>query len=379
MFATALAYFWLGLLQPSMCLQRLRPTSDSVCCSQPCVCNGFGLHLTVCCTQPPVCNDFGLHLALFASANPVFATALAYIWLFAAASPVFATTSAYIWLGLLQPALCLQRLRPTSNSVCCSQPCICYDFGLHLALCAATSPAVVLCRIHVSLAVTGNNIKSDLATQGYRAQRLAGKDTDRQTNRRKPQRNKKQKTDWPLETYTARQSWGGECTRCRVTWVSSRLFPLFHMPSLPDTRTVLNNAVINWGWLFLWLLLSTQVGRSDFFFLSFIIIIINSLTARVVGAPQMILQPVFSIFPCSPLPSWTCRTPGLSIPWCRLPTSSFVRLVFFPISLCLARWFWPDLMNGKHDHTAVCVSLRSSGDLHVVQLPAGSWHGLPCW
>ena len=29
-----------------------------------------------------------------------------------------------------------------------------------------------------------------------------------------------------------------------------------------------------------------------------IIVIINPLTARVVGAPQMILQPVFSIFPC---------------------------------------------------------------------------------
>ena len=57
-----------------------------------------------------------------------------------------------------------------------------------------------------------------------------------------------------------------------------------------------------------------------------------------------------------------------------------VRLVFFPLSLCLTRWFWPDLMNGKHDHTiAVCVSFRSSGDLHVVQLPAGSWHELPRW
>ena len=31
--------------------------------------------------------------------------------------------------------------------------------------------------------------------------------------------------------------------------------------------------------------------------LHFFIIIINPLTARVVGAPQMILQPVFSIFP----------------------------------------------------------------------------------
>ena len=43
-----------------------------------------------------------------------------------------------------------------------------------------------------------------------------------------------------------------------------------------------------------------------------IIIIINPLTARVAGAPQMILQPIFSIFPCSPLPSGTCQTPGLS-------------------------------------------------------------------
>ena len=45
-----------------------------------------------------------------------------------------------------------------------------------------------------------------------------------------------------------------------------------------------------------------------------------------------------------------------------------------PLPLCLARWFWPDLMKGKHNHaTAVSVFLRSSGDLHVVQLPAGSW------
>ena len=40
-------------------------------------------------------------------------------------------------------------------------------------------------------------------------------------------------------------------------------------------------------------------------------------TARVVGAPQMISQPVSSIFPCSPLLSGTWQTPGLSIPWCR--------------------------------------------------------------
>ena len=109
-------------------------------------------------------------------------------------------------------------------------------------------------------------------------------------------------------------------------------------------------------------------------------IIINTLTARVIGAPPMILQPVFSIFPCSSLPSGTCRTPGLSIPWCCLPTFSSICLVFFPLSPCRTRWFWPDLMNRRHDHTtAVCVSLRWSGGLRVVQLPAGSWHELPRW
>ena len=40
-----------------------------------------------------------------------------------------------------------------------------------------------------------------------------------------------------------------------------------------------------------------------------------SLNARVVGAPQMISQPVSSIFPRFQLPSGTWWTPGLSIPW----------------------------------------------------------------
>ena len=103
-----------------------------------------------------------------------------------------------------------------------------------------------------------------------------------------------------------------------------------------------------------------------------IIIISNSLTVRVVGAPQMTSQPASSIALCSPVPSGTWWTPCLSIPWCCLPNYCSVCLVFSPLSLCLARWFWPDLMNGKHDHTtAVCVSLRWSG-LHVVRLLAGS-------
>ena len=62
------------------------------------------------------------------------------------------------------------------------------------------------------------------------------------------------------------------------------------------------------------------------------IIIINPLTARVVGAPQMILQPVFSISPRSPLPSGTCRTPGLSgglfIPYI------FIGFAFYMLTYC---------------------------------------------
>ena len=42
--------------------------------------------------------------------------------------------------------------------------------------------------------------------------------------------------------------------------------------------------------------------------------LIYSLAARVLGTPQMLSQPVSSLFPCRPLPSGTCRTPGLSIP-----------------------------------------------------------------
>ena len=95
-------------------------------------------------------------------------------------------------------------------------------------------------------------------------------------------------------------------------------------------------------------------------------IIINPITTRVVGAPQMILQPVSYIFPFSPLPSRICRTPGLPFLSCCLSTSSPVCLVLFLLSLYLARWFWTDLMNGIHEHTtAVCVSLRPSGGLRV--------------
>ena len=97
------------------------------------------------------------------------------------------------------------------------------------------------------------------------------------------------------------------------------------------------------------------------------------LTARVVGAQQMISQPVSSSFPRSPLPSGTRQIPGLSIPRCCLPTSSSVCLVFFPLSKCLARWFWPDLMNRRHDHTSDCC-------LHLFTMVRRSSCGLiACW
>ena len=93
-----------------------------------------------------------------------------------------------------------------------------------------------------------------------------------------------------------------------------------------------------------------------------IIIIINPLTAKVVGAPQIILQPVFSIFPCSPPPSGTCRTPDLSIPRCCLPTSSSACLVFFPLSFCFARWFWPDLCFGPSQPLGIISRLKTNFD-----------------
>ena len=54
-----------------------------------------------------------------------------------------------------------------------------------------------------------------------------------------------------------------------------------------------------------------------------------------------------------------------------------VCLAFFPLSLSVAKRFWQDLMNGRQVHTTVvCVSLRWSGGLRTVRLPAGSWHRL---
>ena len=90
-------------------------------------------------------------------------------------------------------------------------------------------------------------------------------------------------------------------------------------------------------------------------------------TCRVVLAPQMILQPVSSIFPCSPCPLGLGKLQACTFPDVDFPLLPLSALSSSPLSLCLARWFWPDLMNRKHDHTtAVCVSLQWPGGVHVV-------------
>ena len=53
----------------------------------------------------------------------------------------------------------------------------------------------------------------------------------------------------------------------------------------------------------------------------------------------MILQRVFSIFPCSPLPSGTCRTPGLSIPYVVFPPLPLSALSSSPFHCALQDGF----------------------------------------
>ena len=78
-----------------------------------------------------------------------------------------------------------------------------------------------------------------------------------------------------------------------------------------------------------------------------IIIIINPLTARVVGAPQMILQPVFSIFPFLHCPLGLGELQACPSPEVVFPPLFQSALSSSPFT---ARWFWPDL-NGRHVQT----------------------------
>ena len=93
----------------------------------------------------------------------------------------------------------------------------------------------------------------------------------------------------------------------------------------------------------------------------------------------MISQPVSSILSVLHCPLGLANSrPVLSL---MLSSHLFLCLpCLSTLSLCLARWFLPVLMNGRHVHTtAACVSLRRSGGLRVVRSLAGSWQGLPRW
>ena len=78
--------------------------------------------------------------------------------------------------------------------------------------------------------------------------------------------------------------------------------------------------------LFIYFVQTLPQHKSHCYTHSFIIII-NPLSVRIIEAPQIVLQLMFSISSYSPLPSGTCRAPGLSIPGSSLPASSFARLV----------------------------------------------------
>ena len=106
--------------------------------------------------------------------------------------------------------------------------------------------------------------------------------------------------------------------------------------------------------------------------------LIYPLTIRVIGAPQMILQPVSSIFPCSPLPPGTWWTPDLSIPWYCLPTSSSVCLVFLPLSLpCKMILAVPLQFAFLYDGQVVCVWSNCLLDLGT-DILIGNSHCMRC-
>ena len=83
------------------------------------------------------------------------------------------------------------------------------------------------------------------------------------------------------------------------------------------------------------------------------------LTARVVGAPQMTSQPASPIcFPALHCPLGLSELQTCPFTDIVFPPLFSVCHVFFPLSLCVAVWFWPDLMNGRQSILLQFVSLR---------------------
>ena len=79
----------------------------------------------------------------------------------------------------------------------------------------------------------------------------------------------------------------------------------------------------------------------------------------------MTSQPVSSILLRSPLPTVTGRISDLHIPRCCLPTSSSACLVFFTLSLCLARWFWQTWRTGDMSIPPQFASLYDGQEVFV--------------
>ena len=103
--------------------------------------------------------------------------------------------------------------------------------------------------------------------------------------------------------------------------------------------------------------------------------LIYPLIMRVVGAPQIISQPVSYIFPFSLLPSGTWWTPGLSIPWYCLPTC----FLFFFLSALSSSPFHCVLQDGlvRPDERETCAYHFS---LHFFTIIRSSSCGpTACW
>ena len=118
---------------------------------------------------------------------------------------------------------------------------------------------------------------------------------------------------------------------------------------------------INQEYFFAFTLCNTHRHRK----IIIIIIIINPFTAGVTGAPQMILQPVFPIFPCFPLPSGTCQTPGLSIPWYFFPPVPLPALPSPPFHCALQDSFAQTWWMG---HTTIPLQFASLYDCQEVSV-----------
>ena len=128
---------------------------------------------------------------------------------------------------------------------------------------------------------------------------------------------------------------------------------------LQETQAICENQLISSHWF------AKHLKQCCIYIFTFTVT--YTLTSGVVVAPQMTLTSS-SIFLGPQLPSGTWRTQGLSIPWCCLPTSSSVCLVFFPLCKMPCKMVLASLH--------LCTMVKSS---LCDPLPAVSWHRLPHW